>query len=299
MHPLSVFSLNTVTYGTASAPFLAIRCLRHLAQTFDDKYQTASKIIVCDFYVDDLLTGFSTKKEGIEVCRNMLNILNSAQFPLSNSQDILAALNVPHESLTTPDLGNPEHTKTLGAIWNCKNDTLSYTVNQSFTVIPLTKRVTLSHITRLFDPLGLLSPGIILNKIFIQELWSLNLGWYVVISGNLGIQWLNIQRDFQSLNNLQILRHSILNSYTSFEIHGFCDASQKAYGACIYFRLLTNNKVSVHLLCSKTKVAPLKSLTIQRLELCSALLLSCLLKKVLNAMQRIRLKQNLRNSITY
>ena len=67
----------------------------------------------------------------------------------------------------------------------------------------------------------------------------------------------------------------------SRQLHGFCDASTAAYGGVFYLRLLhTDTSVSVSLVTSKTRVAPLFRLTISRLELCGALLLSKLLTAV-------------------
>lgn len=71
------------------------------------------------------------------------------------------------------------------------------------------------------------------------------------------------------------------NDSRNLQLHGFCDASQRAYGACLYLRSRTSeDKYYVELLCSKTRVAPLKVVSLPRLELCAALLLAQLLDKV-------------------
>jgi len=66
----------------------------------------------------------------------------------------------------------------------------------------------------------------------------------------------------------------VLQPRASVELHGFCDASMSAYGACLYLRSETNEESKVHLLCAKSRVAPLKALTISRLELSAALILA-------------------------
>jgi hypothetical protein len=81
------------------------------------------------------------------------------------------------------------------------------------------------------------------------------------------------------LNQLEIPRQVTSNQNPiGFELHGFCDASERAYGACIYIRSLnTATPHQTRLLCAKSRVAPLKTITLPRLELCGALLLSKLI----------------------
>ena len=83
------------------------------------------------------------------------------------------------------------------------------------------------------------------------------------------------------MNNLRIPRNVICPKYTSVEIHGFSDASEAAYGACIYVRSnRSDGEVYVRLLCAKSKVAPIKTISIPRLELCEALILARLVSKI-------------------
>ena len=64
------------------------------------------------------------------------------------------------------------------------------------------------------------------------------------------------------------------------QLHGYCDASQEAYGAVVYIRLLhEDSTVSVSLVTSKTKVASLSGSTTPQLELCGALFLACLIHR--------------------
>ena len=77
------------------------------------------------------------------------------------------------------------------------------------------------------------------------------------------------------LNNIQFPRCITVSNHIKFQLHGFCDASEKAYGACIYLRSTDmQGKHRTSLVCSKSRIAPLKSTTIPRLELCAALLLA-------------------------
>lgn len=84
VHDLKCYHLNTLTYGTASAPFLAIRCLNQLAQEHAKLYPLACNAIKTDFYVDDLLTGADTKDELLKLQRDISKILVSGGFHLRN-----------------------------------------------------------------------------------------------------------------------------------------------------------------------------------------------------------------------
>lgn len=157
-----------------------------------------------------------------------------------------------------------EATKTLGLFWKAKEDVMQYKFNN----VPLcsqkvTKRIVLSEISKLFDPLGLISPIVITAKIRMQTIWQIKIGWDEVLPDNITQFWLE---------------------YAS-NIHGFSDASEKAYSACIYIRTTDNqNNLVIKLLCSKTRVASLKTITLHRLELCGAFLLSQLYGKVIKSL---------------
>ncbi|GFX66505.1 uncharacterized protein TNCV_1291861 [Trichonephila clavipes] len=98
------------------------------------------------------------------------------------------------------------------------------------------------------------------------------------------LSWKSFIHALESINCLDIPRYCLQDKSIRTEFHGFSDSSEKAHGAALYLRCInTSGEISVRLLCSKSKVAPLKSITIPRLELCGAVLLSKLLKRTLYA----------------
>nr|XP_037871813.1 uncharacterized protein LOC119629588 isoform X2 [Bombyx mori] len=146
---------------------------------------------------------------------------------------------------------------------------------------PITKRSILSNVSQIFDPLGLLSPVIIVAKVLLQQLWLLKIGWDDTVPDHIARVWNRFVNSLQALDTIRIPRHVIGVQRMYIELHVFSDASQTAYGACIYIRTVSiDSTVSVRLLISKTKVAPLKTLSIPRLELCGALLGARLYNKV-------------------
>lgn len=144
----------------------------------------------------------------------------------------------------------------------------------------------LSTIAKIFDPLGLLSIFVIKAKLLLQILWKSELSWDDEITGKVKDMWVKFLKTIKSLSCIDVPRHVSCKNAIEFELHVFSDASQAAYGACAYLRSVdSNGKVYVKLLCAKSRVAPLKSQTIPRLELCGALLSSELSLKIRQALR--------------
>lgn len=174
--PLESYTLNTVTYGTASAPFLAVRCLKQLADECEDTQ--IRQIINEDFYVDDLLTGDSTP-EGLMRIRSLVSeVLASGCFNLRKFRSNLPTCESPDssDSSVVVDLSEHAQSSTLGLKWSPSSDELYFVIKESDDSIA-TKRKILSTISQVFDPLGLLSIFIITGKILLQKLWLHKLQW--------------------------------------------------------------------------------------------------------------------------
>lgn len=288
--PIETFQLNTVTYGTTAAPFLAIRCLWQLAE--DNKYEhpTLAEIIKSDFYVDDLLTGADDLEEAAVITKGVLDILKQGQFDLrkfySNNNQALKYVTETHSSATILKFGENENTKTLGLTWCPVKDNLMYSISDVRKEKKITKRIILSTIAQIFDPLGLLGPCTVNAKIIMQQLWLEKLTWDESLPAHIHAAWSQFRDELPLLNHLKINRLVLCQNAKRIELHGFSDASEKAYGGCVYLRSIgEDGNAHVHLLCSKSKVAPLKTVTVPRLELSGALILARLAKKVASALR--------------
>ncbi|XP_033212409.1 uncharacterized protein LOC117170003 [Belonocnema kinseyi] len=167
--------------------------------------------------------------------------------------------------------------KTLGLYWNSGEDKIIYKIaeNTEKPKSQITKRTLLAEIARLFDPLGLLGAIIVYAKMMIQTLWKLQLTWDESIPQESESVWLKFKGQLHLLNTLKFYRCTVAFDSTEIQLHGFADASEKGYGACIYLR--TTDKCGNHhgaLVGSKSWVALVQTVTFPRLELCAALLLS-------------------------
>ncbi|XP_062704057.1 uncharacterized protein LOC134286461 [Aedes albopictus] len=298
--PIQVFQLTTVTYGTASAPFLATRCLVQLAEEGQSTHPTAAKVVRKDFYVDDTITGVDSPAEGKAFVEEMVNLTDSAGMMLrkwnSNCGEVLSELQ-PHlrDDRVVFEMDSPPSiatVKTLGLVWCPSSDDFYFTVPKWNTTPVVTKRIVISDASKLFDPLGLIGPVVVEAKIFIQTLWKLLVNWDDPLPENLQTIWLEYRRNLSALESIRIPRWvGYTKECTTIEWHGFCDASDSAYGACLYLRCsYEDGSVRVQLMMSKSRVAPLEDLkkkkrkqSTPRLELSSALLLSHLYEKVSQA----------------
>lgn len=287
---LKTYELNTITYGTASGSYLATRCLQELAKENSKMYPRASNSISNDFYVDDWLSGAETIKEATELCKEVNTILSSACFSLrkwvtnepSIFKDFIHTIDDNQEHIT---IAFEQNSKLLGLLWSPGNDSFMYQIKADHLSNKVTKRTILSAISQIFDPLGLLGPCITQAKIMLQKLWSAKLSWDESLPVNLHTEWMQYKQELSNLNELQIKRRIICDNPISIDMHCFCDASTAAYGACIYMRSVDqNNSVHISLVTAKSKVAPIKPLSIPRLELCSALILAKLQAKVTNSL---------------
>ncbi|XP_055923102.1 uncharacterized protein LOC129953729 [Eupeodes corollae] len=190
------YRLHTVTYGTAPAPFLSVRVLKQLAKDYRSEYPNAARVLLEDVYVDDVMTGAKSTKELIELQSELVALLSMAKLQLrkwsSNSWSLLASL--PKEDCVYAFFDterSKSFVKVLGMHWNPSSDEYAFRMSKVLPTISLTRRSLLSEVSRIFDPLGLLAPSVVLFKILFQELWSsdLKLGWDDQLPLGLADRW--------------------------------------------------------------------------------------------------------------
>lgn len=283
-NPIKTLRLKTVTYGLASATYLSTKCLSVLAEDCND--ELIANIIKHDHYVDDLVTGSNNESELLYIQRKVSDILGSGGFKLrkfrSNLPSILSSSVIDQNTKVSLS----ESTNTLGLDWNPKTDTLHISIEIPNNNDVVTKRSILSASFKIFDPLGILSPCVIIPKMLLQTLWLNKKDWDEPVGSDALESWNKFINNLHFLSGLQIPRLTLCEAPSYIEIHTFSDASQVAYGACVYLKSqnLAGN-VKVNLLCAKSKVAPLKPTTIPRLELCAALLAAKLCKTVFSSLR--------------
>lgn len=282
---LKYFKLNTVTYGTRPAPYLANRIIRAVAEDYSAEYPLAVEPLNKCTYVDDTIFGADTKESAIEVRNQVQAALARGCLELrkwaSNSSDLL-----PESPDSTIEFFiEPEgetDSKVLGIMWSSREDHFSFKIRDIDTTV-ITKRIILSNTAKLYDPLGWISPYVIRAKMLMQSLWLIKADWDDPdLPEDVQTEWKALCEDLINLKTLTIPRFiGPGNELATVSLVGFSDASKRAYAATVYLYVdYKSGERKSHLLRSKTRVAPIKTQSIPRLELCGAVELAKLMQKI-------------------
>ncbi|GFW01168.1 integrase catalytic domain-containing protein [Trichonephila clavipes] len=288
---LQVYRFNRVNFGVSSSPFLLAATIRHHIEKYKHEFPDTIELLDRNFYVDDLISGGNEFEEALQTSRRAKNIMEAAGMDLrkwiTNDANLMEQwkkenFNV-HPVHETVSLG-ANGTKVLGLSWNTNEDYLTTDTKSLLEFVSLdknTKRFILQAVGKIFDPLGLISPFTVRMKCLLQDLWKEEIQWDDPLPTHIEKEWKKWCEELPHLRNLKIPR-LVLDSTLledDVELHSFCDASKRAYGAAIYLRTKSRNGISVKLVTSKSRVAPLNCVTLPRLELLGALVAARLASK--------------------
>lgn len=286
-------------FGNVSSPAIATFGMRKTAEDGEEKFGTAAKEFVCnDFYVDDGLTSRATDRETIELLKNTQAMLATAQLRLhkvvSNSITVMEAIPVDDRGKSVRDLDFRHNSlptqRSLGVQWDLQGD--SFTFHITLPERPFTRRGVLATINSVYDPLGLAAPVILKGKLLLRQLVVMGkkgsdapLGWDDPLPDELMRQWQSWRDALVNLEAVSVPRcyhPKDFGRVVRSEIHSFSDASKDGIGVVTYLRQVNESgDVNVAFLFGQARMAPLQPTTIPRLELCSAVLSSQSVKKLL------------------
>ena len=287
--PLQDYRMTRVTFGVSASSFAANMSVKQNSLDHALVYPQAAAAVERSFYVDDGITGADSIEEAIELQRQLQELFAKGGFLLRkwNSNQPAVLQHLPQElrdGHSTQQLPNPdEYTKTLGLEWNMSSDHFRLTVAPLPPMEHITKRILVSEVAKTFDVLGWFAPAIIKVKIVLQRLWELKTGWDDQLPPAIQEVWSQWRSELSLLSSKHLPRCYFPDTanIVAVELHGFSDASEDAYAGVIYLRMMDSlEQVHTSLVVAKTKVAPIKRLTIPRLELCGAHLLAQLLHHV-------------------
>ncbi|UYV79994.1 hypothetical protein LAZ67_18001351 [Cordylochernes scorpioides] len=186
------YRLETVTYGTSCAPFLATRIIKQLA-------------------LDEQITGTFSVDEGKNLVQELYGLLSAGGFELrkwtSNVPDVLSLL-PNHLRSTNTNIGfeeSKQFVNVLGLQWQPRTDGFTFK-GIALPLNSMPKREILSQVAKIFDPLGWISPFTTTIKLILQELWKTGLEWDDPIPEELRRNLTLINQDLPSLEHIQIPR---------------------------------------------------------------------------------------------
>ncbi|XP_038106615.1 uncharacterized protein LOC119766248 [Culex quinquefasciatus] len=284
-----VYVMDVATFGATSSPASAQFVKNKNAAEFAHVHPEAAAAIIQRHYVDDYFDSADTEEEAIERAQAVKHIHAQGGFHIrnwvSNSSRFLEALGEPNQKQNV-QFTSDKHTNTeriLGITWNPVLDVFVFSIPTNEALQPFmtgkarpTKSIVLKFLMSFFDPLGLIAHYLVHGKILMQDIWRSGCDWKATINDDCyagctqWIKWLPL------LEQLQIPRSYFgdirSSKIESVELHVFSDASEKAYGSGAYLRIVCDGAIRCTLALAKTKVAPLKLLSIPRLEVSGAVL---------------------------
>lgn len=272
---VETFRMKTHIFGAVSSPSVCNFALKRCAE-FDDVSTEVASAIRSSFYVDDCLHSCNDEASAISMVHGLRDALAKGGFNLtkwaSNRETVLKTIPIETKTVKgSQTIDSQPQERVLGIGWNTEMDTLEIKY-KSPDPTPPTRRTILGAMSSSFDPMGFAAPFLLQSKILLQDLCKL--GWDEQIPPDKVKVWERWRNDLQNLENLKIDRWIGMNNTddTSVQLHLFSDASEKGYGSVAYLRVKRSEDVHCYFLLGKSRVAPLKAVTIPRLELSAALL---------------------------
>ncbi|XP_071486057.1 uncharacterized protein [Diadema antillarum] len=270
-------------FGAVSSPGCANFGLKKAADDGEQEFGSdAADFIRNDFYVDDGLSSRSSAAEAVKLLEGSKAICGKAGLKLhkivSNSRDVLKSFPAEERGKSFHELNLDEDPlaleRALGIAWCTESDTFQFKFQVQDR--PLTRRGVLSTISSIYDPSGFLGPVLLKGKVILQEICRLKLDWDSPMPDVLQAEWRKWLDDIRCVEHLQLPRcykPSGFGKVKAIKLQYFSDASQEGYGQCSYIRFINEqDKAHCSFVIGKSRVCPLKQVTIPRLELTAATL---------------------------
>lgn len=290
-----VYVKTVLTFGDKPAPAMAQTALKKTAKENASGYPEAAEVLQKNTYMDDICDSVNTVAEAKQLAKDLDIILKTGGFNVKGwiSNKSLEDHEQSEKPAEMAVFRENVAEKVLGMAWNNQADTLTFNVDsdaidhvigggQLSSEGKLTKRVLLSQVARIYDPLGLAAAFLIRAKIGLQELWQAGVDWDEDAPPAVREKWKDLFREMKELSRVEFPRSlTRADAEEPPMLCVFSDASQYAFGACAYSRQRINDdQYQVRLIAAKSRVAPLKQLSIPRLELQAAVLASRLAKTI-------------------
>ncbi|XP_055551044.1 uncharacterized protein LOC129733299 [Wyeomyia smithii] len=286
---LQVYVMDVLTFGATCSPSSAQYVKNVNAGRFAEQFPEAAAAIVDRHYVDDYYDSADTVAEAIARAKAVKFIHSEGGFNIrnwvSNSNTILEEMGERSENAAVHfnKNKNTEFERVLGIVWEPLQDQFLFSTSSRAEFRKIlqdelcpTKRMVLSFVMSLFDPLGLLSPFTVLGRMLLQDIWRMGCDWDEKIDRESFRKWIKWAKLLPEIETFRISRSYFGNARSDevhdIQLHVFTDASETAYGCVAFLRAVVRGEIMCTLIMSRAKVAPLKLVSIPRLELQAAVL---------------------------
>ena len=278
---IDVYEYTRHVFGAKSSPTCANFALQQTAIDNKDEFPLVAKCIERNFYMDDFLKSVKTTEEAKQIFHSLVQLLQKGGFSLkkwlSNSKDVMESIpeefqsNASVKQLEVEDLSS----SILGLKWNVHSDTLEVCRGAEKEINgERTQRLVLSFVSSVFDPLGIFAPYTMRMRILLKSIWR-NKGqsWDTAISEEECKVFQEWVAELPCLKETSLQRKYFSQiNVGPIDLHIFSDASLDAMCMVAYLRMEANDgSAEVAFVMGKSRVAPMKPLSIPRLELQAAL----------------------------
>ncbi|XP_046358371.2 uncharacterized protein LOC124136493 [Haliotis rufescens] len=298
----AVYRMCVHLFGAVSSPSFSTAALRQTAEDNREMFNPLiTNVILRSFYVDDLLKSVENEDIAKSIVTDVSELCargggGGGGFRvtkwMSNRHTVVESIqpNERAKSLKSIDLKSDQLPveRALSVTWSVEKDCFQYTKVKDKQP---TRRGILSMVSSVYEPLGYVSPYVLVAKILLQKLCRDNVEWDKEISGDdmkIWREWLN---GLSQLNNIKLPRcfkTEEFGSVVTCQLHMFSDASDHGYGVVAYLRLINSrNEIHVSFVMGKSRVAPLKRVTIPRMELTTATIAMKLGKMIIDELEYI------------
>ncbi|XP_028417119.1 uncharacterized protein LOC114541385 [Dendronephthya gigantea] len=273
------YEMRVHLFGGASSPSCANFALKKTAKDNETSFNAeVIETVEKNFYVDDCLKSVREEEEAVNLAKKLRELLARGGFKLtkwlSNSRKVVESLPESERASVVKNLDFDcwSMERALGVQWNITSDKFGFTI-----VIkdrPATRRGILSIVGSVYDPLGFAVPFILQAKLILQDLCREKLGWDDKISDVYMKRWQAWLEDLPKLEQLAVdrcFKPAELGEISDTQLHHFADASQHGYGAVTYLKVKDKDgQVKRSFVMGKSRLAPIKPVTIPRMELSAA-----------------------------
>ena len=271
---LRVYKFARVVFGVSSSPFL-LNATIHYHLTRPEVDNVFAEEVLKSLYVDDYVGGSSDENSAFNKYKELKSCFHKAGFNMrkwvTNSHELQERIEkseglTPQDTTGLPVQSNIQEddqtystslfdnsssqstagVKVLGHGWDTEKDLFVFEFEPQPPNSPLSKRSILSAVAKLYDPLGLLGPIIVLFKILFQAVCKSQAAWDDSLDSEIERQWFALVTDLRQTKAITIERYYFsdipLADISTIQIHGFSYASEAAYGAALYLRVETKSR---------------------------------------------------------